>query len=348
VRRIAIGHVDVGDGLPCFLIAEIGLNHNGSVDLAHRLIDAAALSGAAMVKFQKRSPEDLAEASFLDSAFPKCPLFGRTQREVRARLELSPEALRELRDHAHELGLVFSMSAFDLPSLEVALGLDVPVLKIASHSMTNAPLLAAAARSGVPIVASMGGTSWEERDTAVEIIGTERVCLLHCVSAYPCPDSLVKLDTIAELRRRYGVPVGYSGHEEGVDVTVAAAVLGAAVIERHLTLDRSMVGLDHAASLEPREFGELARRIRRLEKARGVAGGVAAEEMGSRSSYHVAVRALTALPAGHVLREEDLVCKQPLGENGAFFSGLELDAVVGRRLTHGVSADEAVPRTAVA
>lgn len=346
--RIAIGHVDVGDDLPCFLIAEIGLNHNGSVDLAHRLVEAAALAGASMVKFQKRSPEDLAVASFLDAPFPKAPLFGRTQREVRTRLELSAEQLAELRDHAADLGLLFSTSAFDLPSLEVALSLDVPVLKLASHSMTNGPLLAAAAAAGVPVIASMGATTWPERDAAMRLLGETPLCLLHCVSAYPCPDALVRLDTMAELRHRYDRPVGYSGHEDGIDVSVAAAVLGACVIERHLTLDRSMVGLDHAASLEPAEFAALASRIRRLQKVRGVTDGIAPEEQGSRLNYHVAIRAGRALAAGHVLAAGDLVCKQPLADAAAFFTGLELDAVVGRRLTVDLAPDEALPRTALA
>lgn len=347
MAEFSIGNVDLGEGLPALVIAEIGLNHNGSLTLAHKLVDAAALAGASLVKFQKRSPADLATAQFLDAPFPKCPLFGRSQREVRARLELAPAALRELRDHARELGLLFSMSAFDLPSLEAAVALEVPVLKLASHSMTHAPLLEAAAGLGLPIIASMGGCTWEERDRAVAVLSRAPLAVLHCVSAYPCPDALVKLDTIGELRRRYRREVGYSGHEAGIDVTVAATVLGASIVERHLTLNRAMVGLDHGVSLEPAEFAEMVLRIRRLERVRGVAERPAAEEAPSRQSYHVAVCTRHAIAASEVLLASDLVLKQPRGREDLFFGGFELDAVAGKRALRALPADEPVPREAV-
>ncbi|MFB3901889.1 MAG: N-acetylneuraminate synthase family protein [Acidobacteriota bacterium] len=347
-KRFTVGHVEIGEGLPCLLVAEIGLNHNGSLSLAHQHISAAALAGASMVKFQKRCPSELATAPFLDAPFPKSPLFGRTQREVRQRLEFSEVQLKELQEHAAELGLMFSMSVFDMPSLQAALNLKLPVLKIASHSITNAPLLEAAARSGVPIILSMGAATWEERDQAFEVLRDCELALLHCVSAYPCPDSLVKLDTIAELKRRYGRVTGYSGHETGVDVSVAAALLGASLIERHFTLNRSMVGLDHGMSVEPAEFAEMARRIRRVEKVRGVSEGIVYEELASRRNYHVSICTRRALSSGRVLRPSDLVCKQPLIDDRQYFTGLEIKHVVGRRLTRNLPADTPIPRDAVA
>jgi len=346
-RRINLGRVEVGDNLPCLLIAEIGLNHNGSVTLAHNLIEAAARSGASVVKFQKRSPADLATAHFLDAPFPKCPLLGKTQREVRNRLEFSFEQLKELRDHALELGLLFSMSVFDGPSLQVALALKLEMIKIASHSITNLPFLRAVAETRYPTILSMGAATWEERDRAYEILMENPLAIMHCVSAYPCPEALVKLDTIQELRRRYSRVIGYSGHEAGMDISVAAAVLGAALIERHFTINRSMVGLDHLISLEPQEFAEMARRIRYVEKSRGVITGIAAEELAARTNYHVAVCARRPIRMGQIIQAEDLSCKQPLRDQQQFFLGYEVDSVVGKRALRNLEADQAIAREAV-
>ena len=346
-RQIRLKHTAVGDGRPCSLVAEIGLNHNGNAATAHELVEAAAKAGANLVKFQKRSPADLATEAFLDAPFPKCPQLGQTQREVRTRLELSLDEFRELRSHSDELGLTFSISVFDLPSLETALELEVEMLKLASHSITNSRLLQEAASTGIPLVVSMGAASWEERDKAFEMLEKSPLVLLHCISSYPCPDEIIKLDTMTELRQRYGQLVGYSGHETGTDVSLAASVLGACMVERHFTLDRSMVGLDHALSLEPGEFADLERRIRRLEKARGITAGIAEEEMAARQNYHVAICASRLIQPGEVILASDLVCKQPLGEPGLSFSGLELDHVIGKRPLTALGPDQPIPRTAI-
>ncbi|WP_320172168.1 N-acetylneuraminate synthase family protein [Maridesulfovibrio sp.] len=286
--RVDIGKIDIGEGLPTLMIAEIGLNHNGSAELAHRLIDEAALSGANVVKFQKRSPADLATAEFIDQPFLKCPLFGRTQREVRERLELSEAELAELKKHADSLGLSFCVSAFDLPSLELVIRLGA-ILKIASHSITNGPLLERVAESGVPVIMSTGGATEEEIERAVRILENNPLILLHCVSAYPTPDQLVCLDTVPYLKEKYGLPVGFSGHEKGIELSVAAATLGACVIERHFTLNRSMMGLDHGISLEPQEFAQMVQNIRRVESARGISKAISPAEHAARLNYHVAV-----------------------------------------------------------
>ena len=344
IPGITIGHVDVGGGLPCHLIAEIGLNHNGSLDLARQMIEQAAMSGATMVKFQKRCPEQLATAEMLDAPFPKCPLFGRTQREVRERLELTADQLAELKAYAEGFGLLFFMSVFDLDSLGVAMEIDVPALKIASHSMTNGPLLEAAAATGRPIMASLGGVGWEEADKAVEILRAAPLALFHCVSAYPTPDSLVKLDTIQAIRERYGLTVGFSGHEAGITLSMAAATLGAAMIERHFTLDRAMVGLDHGISLEPHEFSELALGLRRIAAARGIAEVIDSAEGPARTNYHVAVRAARPIKAGDTISRDDLHCKQPLEDWEKNFTGLEIDQVVGKKARRDFAYDDAVAR----
>lgn len=345
--RISLGNVEVGEGLPCLVIAEIGLNHNGNLKLAHQLIDAAFFSGASMVKFQKRSPSDLAIAEFLDAPFLKCPLFGKTQRDVRNRLELNIDQLRELKDHALSLGLMFSSSVFDIKSLNDCLKVGIDVIKVASHSITNAILLREIANTKLPVVASLGASRWEERDKAVEILSNNPLALLHCVSSYPTADSLTKLDTIPEIRRRYGKVVGFSGHDDGIDLSIAAVTLGASLLERHITINMSMVGLDHLISLEPDEFSKMVRIIRRVEKARGVMDGILIEEQPTRRNYHVAICAKNEIDSGKIISQEDIVCKQPLTNEDQFFTGLELEKVIGRRTKTKLSADKPIPRNSI-
>jgi sialic acid synthase SpsE len=344
----ATGSIEIGDGLPSFLIAEIGLNHNGSEELAAEMIREAVEAGASFVKFQKREPAALATAAFLDAPFEKCPQLGGTQRVVRERLELSLEAYKRLRAYAESLGAVFFASAFDIPSLRFLVEAGVGIIKIASHSITNGPLLAATADTGLPVVASLGGATREEADQAVALLSGNPLVLMHCVSAYPTPDSSVYLDTIQALRERYSVPIGFSSHEAGIEISVASTVLGACMVERHFTLRRSMVGLDHKISLEPEEFAEMAERIGRLRAVRGVYGGLMGTESAARSNYHVAVCAARNIPAGTVLDASMLVCKQPLGDSAEFFTGLEVSELVGRRSSVDLSADVAIPRRALA
>lgn len=342
-----LGEIELGDGLPTHLIAEIGLNHNGSLELARDMIYQAALNGATFVKFQKRSPADLATAEFLDAPFPKCPAFGRTQRQVRERLELSLEDYKELRFYAESLGLVFCCTAFDLPSLDFLLEIGTPVLKVASHSVTNGPLLKKIAETGLPVICSLGGAGEKEWDQVVEIFSNNPLVLLHCVSAYPCPDHLALLDTIPYLRERYKVPVGFSSHEEGIDISVASSLLGACLIERHFTLDRSMLGLDQGISLEPEEFGEMARRVRRMGKCRGVKTGYLPDEAAAKNNYHSGLYLTRDLAAGAVIAEGDLVARQPLQDPEAYFTGLEFDQLVGKKLKAPVKAGGQLSREQV-
>jgi sialic acid synthase SpsE len=341
------GFFEIGEGLPTYLIAEIGLNHNGSEELARELIYEASVAGASFVKLQKRDPGSLATAAFLDAPFEKCPLLGSTQRQVRERLELTLDEYRRLAAYAEGLGLVFFASAFDLPSLEFLVEAGVSIIKIASHSITNGPLLERVADQNLAVVASLGGATEEEQDRAVNILSSNPLVLLHCVSAYPTPDGATCLDTIGHLERRYGVPVGFSSHEVGIDVSVAASVLGACMVERHFTLSRSMVGLDHTISLEPDEFAEMARRISRIHTCRGISTGLDDREAGARNNYHVSICAATNIAAGTILEPSMLTCKQPLRDSDSYFTGLEMDSVVGKKAASDLDADSAVPRSAV-
>ena len=334
------GKITVGDGMPTYLISEIGLNHNGSEALAREMIYQSSLAGATFVKFQKRSPSDLAAASFLDEPFEKCPALGSTQREVRDKLELDLEAYIRLRKYAESLGLIFCASAFDLPSLNFLYEAGCDIIKVASHSITNGELLEELAKNKTAVIVSLGGTTLEERNVAISILKHNPMVLLHCVSSYPTADSLVKLDTINHLKSHYGLPVGFSSHEVGIDISVAASVLGACMIERHFTLNKSMVGLDQAISLEPKEFSQLAGRVRRLKAARGIVKDIQAPERVAKNAYHVSLRAKMDLEAGTILSREHVSYKQPLIDPDLFFTGLEADKVLGQRLEVDLKKDD--------
>jgi sialic acid synthase len=341
------GNIQIGEDLPTHLIAEIGLNHNGSQQLAKDMIYQAALSGASFVKLQKRDPVTLASAQFLDAPFMKCPTLGTSQREVRERLELSFVEYQQLIKYSAELGLIFFASAFDLVSLDFLMKLDVPVMKIASHSITNGPLLKKVAEYKIPVICSFGGTTEKDRDQAVEILSGNPLVLLHCVSSYPTPDHLAMLDTISYLKEKYDHPVGFSSHERGIEISVAASVLGACMIERHFTIDRAMIGLDQGISITPNEFSELARRVKRLSACRGVTKGLMEEEKGAKYNYHVGVHATRDIKQGEVISDRDITCKQPLISPEKYFTGLDLEEVVGKTVTEDISKDNLIPRNTV-
>ena len=341
------GLIEIGEGLPTYFISEIGLNHNGSEELAKEMIYQSALSGATFVKFQKRSPSDLATASFLDAPFEKCPVLGSTQREVRERLELPLDMYIRLREYAESLGLVFFASAFDLPSLHFLFEAGINIIKIASHSITNGPLLYELAERKTPVIVSLGGTTAKERDLALSVLKDNEMVLLHCVSAYPTPDSLVKIDTIRELKERYNVPVGFSSHEVGIDISVAASLLGACMIERHFTLKKSMVGLDHGISLEPGEFSKMANKISRLRQIRGKVEDIQDAEKAAKNAYHVAICAAKKISKGTKITQDLLVCKQPLGDSAIYFTGMEVSVILGSIALIDLDADKAIPRDSV-
>ena len=259
----------IGDDNPVYVIGEIGLNHNGDVDIAMRLIDVAAEAGADAVKFQKRTPE-IATPEHMRDTLRETPWGTMTYLEYRYRVEFNAEQYAQIGAYATARGLDWFASPWDVPSVDLLEGLDVVAHKIASASVTDLELLERVSQTRKPVILSTGMSTLNEIDRAVEVLGTERLVLLHTTSTYPMPAEEANLRTIATLRDRYaGVPIGYSGHERGLQISLAAVALGARVIERHITLDRTMWGSDHAASLEPQGFEHLVRDIRILETALG-------------------------------------------------------------------------------
>lgn len=265
---VRIGGREVGAGRPIYVIGEIGINHNGDVDIARRLINIAADAGCQAVKFQKRTPEICVPPEQRDK--PRQTPWGEmTYLDYKRRIEFGADEYEQIAKYAADRGIDWFASPWDVPSVEFLENLDVVTHKVASACITDRELLRALAATGKPIILSTGMSTLEEIDAAVEILGTGRLVILHSTSTYPLPPEEANLRTIGTLRERYGVPVGYSGHERGLQISLSAVTLGAVMVERHITMDRTMWGSDHAASLEPTGLEYLVRDIRIIEEALG-------------------------------------------------------------------------------
>jgi N-acetylneuraminate synthase len=269
VKEIKIGGIPVGDSHPCFIVAEIGINHNGDLELTKKLIDVAEAAGCSAVKFQKRTvdvvytPDELAK--------PRENPFGPTNGDLKYGLEFGHDEYEEIDRCCKEHGILWFTSCWDEGSVDFIDTFDVPCYKIASASLTDDALLRHTRRRARdrPIILSVGMSTLEQIDHAVDVLGKDHLVITHACSTYPAYYEELNLKVIPVLRARYGVPVGYSGHETGLASSVAAVALGACIVERHISLDRSMWGTDQAASLEPSGMTRLVRDIRLVEKSMG-------------------------------------------------------------------------------
>ena len=265
--EVLLGDRAVGDGHPTLVLAEIGINHNGDVQTAKKLIDVAAFAGCEAVKFQKRTvdvvytPDELAK--------PRESPFGETNGDLKRGLEFGQAEYGEIDAYCRGKQIAWTASCWDEASVDFIDEYDPPFYKIASASLTDDTLLRHTRSKGKPIVLSTGMSTLDQVDHAVDVLGTGDLILLHCCSTYPSQYAELNLRVIPVLRERYRVPIGYSGHETGIASSVAAAVLGACIVERHVTLDRSLWGSDHAASLEPNGIIRVSRDIRLVETALG-------------------------------------------------------------------------------
>lgn len=329
----------IGPGAPCFVVAEIGNNHQGELSLAKEMVHAAAEAGVDGVKFQKRDMEALLTRAGREAPYTGTNSFGATYGEHRLALELSVEQMAELKDLSESLGMVFFASAWDLPSVRQILDMDVELMKICSADLVNVPLVRMVAESGLPTILSTGMSSFEDIDVAVSEFTrvNPHLVLLHCNSTYPCPEERIALPVIESLRYRYGLPVGYSGHERGIAPSVASVALGACVVERHFTLDKEMKGTDHKASLTPDEFAMMTSMIREVEAATAAKGKkVCPEEQSAAKKLRKCIVFSRDLPAGHVLSEADLTTRSPW----VGVSPVHWDEVLGARLDRAVKHEE--------
>ncbi len=269
MAHVKIGNKLVGDGQPVFIIAEIGINHNGSLEIAKKIIDGAVQAGCDAVKFQKRTPEICVPKDqwYIERDTP----WGRmTYLEYRYKVEFGKDEYTEIDRYCKEKGILWFASCWDEPSVEFMEQFDPPCYKAASASLTDIELLKKKKSTGRPLIISTGMSTMEEIEAAVEAIGTDNLLIAHSTSTYPCPPEELNLRMIHTLKAKYPMcPIGYSGHETGLATTWAAVALGATFVERHITLDRAMWGTDQAASVELGGFARLVSNIRDIEKALG-------------------------------------------------------------------------------
>ena len=323
-----------------FIIAEAGVNHNGSLDMALQLVDAAKQSGADAVKFQSFKADQLATRSAHKAAYQeRTTSQAESQFDMLKRLELDRAAHERILRHCEDRGIQFLSSPFDLPSIDLLAEMNLPVYKIPSGELTNEPYLRKIGAKGKPVILSTGMATLGEVEEAINTLraaGAGQLTLLHCVTEYPAPYAEVNLRAMHTLKLAFGLPVGYSDHTPGIEVSIAAAALGAEMIEKHFTLDRSLPGPDHAASLEPGELKAMVTAIRNVEAALGT--GIKAPAPCEIPNISVARKSLVAarsLPAGHKLQEQDLNIKRP----GNGLAPKLMPALVGRTLRVAVEQD---------
>ena len=267
MKSVKIGQRNIGDGYPCFIVAEIGINHNGDVDIAKKLIDIAVFSGCDAVKFQKRTVDIVYSAEEL--AKPRETPFGVTNGDLKYGLEFGRKEYKEIDKYCKAKKIMWFASCWDEASVDFIDQFNVPCYKIASASLTDDGLLRYTRAKGKPIILSCGMSTIEQLDHAIKVLGMKDLIILHTCSTYPSDYKELNLKTIISLKERYKIPIGYSGHETGIPSSSAAVALGACVVERHITLERSMWGSDQAASLGPSGIIKLVRDIRLVELSLG-------------------------------------------------------------------------------
>lgn len=331
----------IGGENPCFMIAEIGLNHNGSIGIAKTLIDKACNAGADCVKFQKRNVDTLATKEVLDAEDNRFPEFGKTYREIREYIEFSEEQYEEIKAYCEQRNIIFLCTAFDIESADFLEQLDVEAYKIASHSLTNLPLIEHIARKGKPMLVSTGMSTLDEIDETVMLI-KEYNCpfmLFHCVSSYPQSPEESNLKIINVLSKRYNIPIGYSGHEIGITISLAAIALGAKAVERHFTLDRTVKGFDHKISLQPEELKELITKGREIERALGSGGKkIQDKEWITRKKYHVSIVSKVNIPKGTIITRDLLTTKNP----GTGLETRNMPEIIGKKAVVDINEDELI------
>jgi len=323
----------IGEDEPCFIIAEAGVNHNGDVNLAKRLIDVAKDAGANAVKFQTFRAEEVVTRDAEKARYQK-EITGaqESQYEMLKRLELSEKEHLELKGYADVRGIMFLSTPYDKLSVDYLSQLGVAAFKISSADITNHPLLSCIAEKQLPIILSTGMSTMGEIEEALEVIvnnsGNNQVILLHCNFNYPAKIEDVNLRAMITLKQAFGFPVGYSDHTIGIEIPLAAVALGAVVVEKHFTLDRNLPGPDHPASLEPTELKEMVAKVRDIERALGSPiKRPSGEEIQNREVCRRSIVAATDIPRGAVIAMDMLTAKRP----GTGISPKYTGALVGCR-----------------
>lgn len=339
--KIKIGNKYVGDGEPVYVIAEVGINHQGDLGLAKKLIDATSIADADAVKFQKRTIDKILTKEGLEQPYCNENSFGKTYGEHRRALELSKENFYELKNYAEKKNLAFIASGWDEESIDFLDELGVPAFKIPSADLINIPLLKHTAKKGRPILLSTGMSDMKEVEEAVETITkyNKNMILMQCTGNYPCKFGDINLNVLKTYREKFGLLVGYSGHELGIATPVIAAMHGACIIERHITLDRAMKGGDHAAALEPDGLSKVVRDIKRIPIILGsLEKRLLEAEIPVRKKLAKSLASKVKIPMGTAITQDMLCVKGPgyglppkyyyLAEGAIALKDIEEDAVI--------------------
>jgi N-acetylneuraminate synthase/sialic acid synthase len=342
-RRLVIDGVEIDDAGDCYVIAEIGHNHQGSVEQAKAMLTVAKDCGANAVKLQKRANRTLYTREFFDQPYDNEFSFGSTYGEHREALEFGRDEYAEVRRYAREIGITFFATPFDIESADFLAELETPAYKIASADLVNTPLLRHVAAFGRPMLISTGGATLEDIDRALAAVLplNEQICVLQCTAAYPCETEDLNLQVITTLRERYPeLVIGLSDHQNGISMALVAYMLGARVIEKHFTLNHAWKGTDHAFSLMPEGLRKLVRDLRRVPVALGdgVKRALPVEEKPLEKMGKKLVAARD-LELGQVLAAEDIAIKSP-ADGG--LPPYELDRLVGRRLRRPIAFEDFV------
>ena len=329
------------------IIAEAGVNHNGSIEIARQLVDKAVEAGVDIIKFQTFKAEKLVSKSARQAEYQKNNLGKKaddSQLNMLKKLELSEENHQELMDYCQQKGIKFFSTAFDMDSIDYLHSLDMGLWKIPSGEITNYPYIRKIAQYGEPVILSTGMCELDDVSAAIDVLlrnrlVKEKITVLHCNTEYPTPYEDVNLRAMIEIRERFGVNIGYSDHTNGIEVPIAAVALGAAVIEKHFTLDRNMEGPDHKASLEPDELKSMVAAIRHIEKSLG--NGHKTISASERKNIAIARKSIVAavpIKKGELLTEENLTVKRP----GTGISPMRWEEVLGTTAIQDYEEEEQI------
>ena len=325
-----------------YIIAEAGVNHNGSFELACRLADAAKEADADCVKYQTFKSENLVSKDAQKAEYQKKTTGDSSQQDMLKMLELSYDSFVRLKEYCDKIGICFLSTPFDFESIDFLKSLDMPFGKIPSGEVTNYPYLVALAKTGKPVVMFTGMCEMNEISDAIKVLkdnGTKDIKLLHCNTEYPTPFEDVNLAAMKTMREAFGVEVGYSDHTKGIEVPIAAVALGAAIIEKHFTLDRNMEGPDHKASLEPQELKQMVCSIRNIEMAIGT--GDKTPSASEKKNITIARKSIVAkkeIKAGEIFTVENITVKRP----GTGISPMRWNEVLGTKAVRDFNEDEII------
>lgn len=333
--KVRIGARAIGDGEPCFIIAEAGINHNGDIEKANTLVDAAARAGADAIKFQTH----LTEKEMLPDAVT-ADYVGESLFSLLKRLELSRKHHQELKKRAEKQGILFLSTPFSREAADLLEELGVLAYKTGSGEMTNLPLLEHIARKGKPMIISTGMSTLKEIENTVDFLKpiNSQLILLHCTSTYPTKYEDVNLKVIGKLKRKFGLPVGLSDHSSGIYTALGAVALGASVVEKHFTIDRNWPGPDQKSSINPAELTELVQGVRAIEQALGDRKRVLSEEKAVQKMARESVISLINIPRGAILRSNMVWVKRP----GTGIPAKDLKLVIGKKTKRDIPANSLI------